>query len=111
LEILTFKGKHLFIFPVDLNEKKRYVMKKREKIMGINEHSKGRIVREKLWYFSEENADSSNSVKEVNDLEKPDSYSKIIRGRNDHLTPRSIGRNRFKRDNAFVVDWQLSDSL
>ena len=87
-------------------------MKKREKIMGINEHSKERIVREKLWYFSEENADSFNPVKEeVNDLEKPDSYSKIIRGRNDHLAPRSIGRNRYKRDNSFVVDWQLSDSL
>jgi len=86
-------------------------MKKREIIMGIREQSNERMVRENLWYFNEDSANNFSSVLEEGDSRKLDSEKKIIKERYDQPIPKSIGRNRPKRECSFVVDWQLSDSL
>ena len=86
-------------------------MKKKEKIIGIREQSNQRLVRERFWYFNEETVNSISPIQKNEDSEKLDSYKKIIRGKNDHLVPKAIRRNRFKQECSFVVDWQLSDSL
>jgi len=79
--------------------------------MGIREQSNERMARENLWYFSEESVNSFTPIQEDEDSGKLDRYNKIIRGKIDPLVPKTIGRNRLKRECSFVVDWQLSDSL
>lgn len=79
--------------------------------MGIKEQSNDRMVRENFWYINEETANNFSPIPEERDPERLEIEKKIIKGKNEHSIPRSIGRNRFKRECAFVVDWQLADSL
>ena len=79
--------------------------------MGIKEQSNQIMVRENLWYINEETANNFSPIVENRDSEKLDSEKKSIKERNEHLIPKPIGKNRLKRECAFVVDWQLSDSF
>lgn len=79
--------------------------------MAIKEQLNERMVRENFWYFNEETANNFSPTLEEKGSERLEVEKKIIKGKNEHSIPRSIGRIRFKRECAFVVDWQLSDSL
>ena len=79
--------------------------------MGIREQSNERMVKENLWYFNEESANNFSSKEEDRDSRKVDSGKKTIKPKDNHLIPKPIGRNRFKRELSFVVDWQLSDGF
>jgi hypothetical protein len=86
-------------------------MKKRERIMSIREQSDQKVVREKLWYFSEESAVNFSPIQEKEDSEKLESYAKFIRGRNEQPIPNAVEKNSYTRECSFVVDWQLSDNI
>ena len=79
--------------------------------MGIREQSSERMVKENLWYFNEDAANNFSSVLEEVDSRILDSEKKIIKENIDQPIPKSIGRNKFKQECSFVVDWQLSESL
>ena len=79
--------------------------------MGISDKSKERMVRENLWYFSEEIVNSFSPKKEEVDSGKLEGYKQMTQGRFENFTPKSLGKNNLKREVSFVVDWQLSDSL
>ena len=79
--------------------------------MSIRDQSGQIIVREKLWYFSEENTGNFSPIQEKEDSEKLENYSKFIKGKNEHAIPNAIEKSRYKRECDFVVDWQLSDNL
>ncbi|HEY3371252.1 MAG TPA: hypothetical protein VGK10_10410 [Prolixibacteraceae bacterium] len=86
-------------------------MKKREKIMDIREQSGERMARESLWYFSEESVKRFSPIHQDEDSRKFDRPKTIIKGTDQQVSPRYKGKNKFIRECAFVVDWQLSDNL
>jgi len=79
--------------------------------MGISEQLNEIMVKENLWYIHQENVHSFSPVVEEKKSKKPDSERKKVVDRIEPSIPKSIGRNRSKRECTFVVDWQLSDSL
>lgn len=78
--------------------------------MGISDKSNGRIVRENLWYFSEESVKGFSPKKEEVDSGKHEGYKQITKGKFENYTSKSLGKTNLKREVSFVVDWQLSDN-
>lgn len=87
-------------------------MRKSERSFENRERYNRNVPRESLWYYSEEPATpSSNVSEEEKNANKLESYKKIIQEKNRQLISRAAQRNTFKRDVAFVVDWEISDIL
>lgn len=84
-------------------------MKTIERIIGIREQSKENVPMSSLWYFNEDTV--------VNSLTTPERKSsrrdslKMANEKKDHLISIPPERIIFKRENSFVVDWQLSDNF
>lgn len=87
-------------------------MRKNERSFDNRERFNRSVPRESLWYYSEEPVITSSSVSEEDkNAMKLDNYKKRIQEKNHQLISRAAQRNTFKRDVAFVVDWEMSDIL
>ncbi|HET6557456.1 MAG TPA: hypothetical protein VFG54_09095 [Prolixibacteraceae bacterium] len=87
-------------------------MRKNERSFGNRERFNRSVPRESLWYYSEDPHITSSGVsEEEKNAMKLDNYKKIIQEKNHQLISRAAQRNTFKRDVAFVVDWEMSDIL
>jgi len=85
-------------------------MKKRERSFDNREPFNQSVPRESLWYYSEEPVNASSEDEKENAI-KMGHYKKFIQEKNHQLISKSAQRNTFKRDIAFVVDWEMSDVL
>lgn len=87
-------------------------MRKDERSFDNRERFNRSVPRESLWYYSEDPVITSSSVsEEEKNVMKLDGYKKIIQQKNHQLISRAAQRNTFKREVAFVVDWEMSDIL
>lgn len=84
-------------------------MKTKERIIGIREQSNKNVSMSSLWYFNEDSVANSPLVHERK-TGKHDSL-KVTNEKKDHLISIPPERIIFKRENSFVVDWQLSDNF
>lgn len=116
LDILTFEKKPLFRLNVINSEgkcnNKSNMMRKRERSFENRERFNQSVPRESLWYYSEDPVNTSSSISDDEEREneiKMGNYKKIVQQKNIQLISKAAQRNTFKRDIAFVVDWELSD--
>lgn len=89
------------------------MMRKRERSFENRERFNQSVPRESLWYYSEDPVNTSSSISDEereNEI-KIGNYKKIVQQKNIQLISKAAQRNTFKRDIAFVVDWELSDIL
>ncbi|MBC8005351.1 MAG: hypothetical protein H7X84_07740 [Verrucomicrobia bacterium] len=90
------------------------MMRKRERSFENRERFNQSVPRESLWYYSEDPVNTSSSISDDEEKEneiKIGNYKKIVQQKNIQLISKAAQRNTFKRDIAFVVDWELSDIL
>jgi hypothetical protein len=84
-------------------------MKTRKRIIGNREQSNENVPMSSLWYFNEDSVANLPLVREKK-TGKHDSL-KVANEKKEHLVSIPPERNIFKRENSFVVDWQLSDNF
>lgn len=84
-------------------------MRKRERIISVRKHSTGKASNENLWFFSEDSVLNSSPIPEKKSG-KHDSLRVIDENYNPFISKTSE-RNKQKKECAFVVDWQMSDSF
>lgn len=108
-KIFPSKRKHLSCFLGINKREKRGNMRKRERIISVRKHSTGKASNENLWFFSEDSVLNSSPIPEKKSG-KHDSL-KVINENYNPFMSKTSERNKQKKECAFVVDWQMSDSL
>ena len=78
-------------------------------MINIRNHSKGKMSRENLCFFSEDSVLNSSPIPEKKSG-KGDSL-RIVHENYNYFLLKLSERNKLKKECTFVVDWQLSDSL
>jgi hypothetical protein len=82
-------------------------MRKRERLISIRRQSAGNVSRENLWFFNDDNALDSSPIPEKKSGKRD--ISRVINENYDSFISKPSEKNKFKKECAFVVDWQLSD--
>lgn len=84
-------------------------MKARKRILDIRKHSRIASSRENLWFFSEDSTENQSIVEKRKSV-RNDRLS-ILKDDYNRYSPEDSGKNRNKKECAFIVDWQMTETF